>query len=130
VAFYVVYIKEAHPSNAWQMASNIRDNVIFADPATNEERSAIAGTCVRRLGLEIPALMDDLQNSTEAAYTGWPDRLYVIGADGRVVFKSSAGPFGFDPHGVELALQQLGLTRNYSYNEKDREVRMAIAQMR
>jgi hypothetical protein len=107
VAFHVVYIREAHPSNAWQMASNVREQVVYADPKTDEERSEVAGACVRKLNLEIPAVMDDLRNTTEAAYTAWPDRLYVITGDGRVAFKSDAGPFGFDPKGVEAALQQL-----------------------
>ena len=103
----MVYIKEAHPSDGWQMSSNVRDNVIFADPKTDEERSEVASTCVRKLGLEMPALVDDSGNRTEAAYTGWPDRLYVIGADGRVAYKSEPGPFGFHPAGVEEVLQKL-----------------------
>jgi len=31
----------------------------------------------------------------EKAYTGWPDRLYLIDKEGRVAFKSAPGPFGF-----------------------------------
>src|SRR5260370_32253962 len=30
VAFLVVYITEAHPSDVWQMQSNIKDKVVFA----------------------------------------------------------------------------------------------------
>ena len=30
---------------------------------------------------------DSISNQTERAYTGWPDRLYLIGLDGRVIFK-------------------------------------------
>ena len=107
MAFHVIYIREAHPSNAWQSSSNIRDNVVFADPKTEEERSEVAGACVRKLHLEMPAVMDNVQNTTEAAYTGWPDRLYVIGADGRVSYKSAPGPFGFHPQGVEETLQRI-----------------------
>lgn len=102
--FFVVYIREAHPSNAWQMASNIHDNVVFADPKTQEERSTVAESCVRKLGIKIPALVDSIGDGVEAAYTGWPDRLYLIGADGRVKFKSSPGPFGFHPAALEEAL--------------------------
>jgi hypothetical protein len=36
--------------------------------------------CVRKLGIQIPAVIDEFGNSTEQAYTGWPDRLYLIGA--------------------------------------------------
>jgi hypothetical protein len=32
VAFLVVYITEAHPSDVWQMQSNIKDRVVFASP--------------------------------------------------------------------------------------------------
>ena len=91
------------------MSSNVRDNVVFADPRTADERSEVAGTCVRKLGLEIPAVIDDIQNTTETAYTAWPDRLYVIGSDGKVVYKSAPGPFGFNPQGVEDTLRRFAL---------------------
>jgi type I thyroxine 5'-deiodinase len=32
------------------------------------------------------ALLDDFRDTTEVAYTGWPDRLYAIGRDGRVAY--------------------------------------------
>ncbi len=102
--FFVVYIREAHPSNVWQMSSNIRDNVIFVDPKTIEERTAVAESCVRKLGIKIPALIDGLGDGVEVAYTGWPDRMYLIGRDGIVKFKSPPGPFGFKPAGLEEAL--------------------------
>lgn len=61
----------------------------------------MATSCVRDLKIEIPALLDDAQNSTERAYTGWPDRLYLIDRQGTVRFKSKPGPFGF--HVTDLA---------------------------
>jgi hypothetical protein len=51
-------------------------------------------------------LIDGVDNTVERAYTGWPDRLYVMGGDGRVVFKSGPGPFGFHPAPMEEALKQ------------------------
>jgi hypothetical protein len=103
-AFYVVYIREAHPSNAWQTASNVRENIVFVDPKTFEERTAVAESCVRKLGIKIPALVDGVGDGVEAAYTGWPDRLYLIGRDGTVKFKSPPGPFGFKPAALAEAL--------------------------
>ncbi len=103
----MVYIQEAHPSDKWQLPVNIRDSVVFANPRSTEERDAVAGACVRNLGIEIPALVDDMANSTEKAYTGWPDRLYVIDREGKVDFKTAAGPFGFDPGNMEEALKKL-----------------------
>ena len=99
-----MYITEAHPSDVWQMQSNVKDNVVFASPKNEEERAYIAGACVRKLGIKIPAVMDEFGNSTEAAYTGWPDRLYLIDAQGKLVYKSKPGPFGFHPDDLRAEL--------------------------
>ena len=107
MAFYAVYIQEAHPTDIWQMKSNIKDNVLFASPKSDEERAFVAGACVRKLGIKFPAVIDGLENRTEVAYTGWPDRLYLIDRDGKVVFKSKPGPFGFKPADLEAAIKKL-----------------------
>ena len=107
MAFLAVYILEAHPSDVWQMQSNIKDKVLFANPKTDEERAFVAGACVRKLGIKFPAVIDGIENRTEIAYTGWPDRLYLIDRDGKVVFKSRPGPFGFKPDDLKVALQKL-----------------------
>jgi type I thyroxine 5'-deiodinase len=52
-------------------------------------------------------LVDSIENTTEAAYTAWPDRLYVIDVDGRIAYKSDAGPFGFRTEQLSRALEQL-----------------------
>jgi type I thyroxine 5'-deiodinase len=102
-----VYIQEAHASDIWQMASNIRQNVVFASPKSLEERSGIAESCVRNLHIEIPAVLDTFDNRTEVAYAGWPDRLYVVDREGKVAFKSKPGPFGFHPEAMEMVLQEV-----------------------
>ena len=100
-----MYIQEAHPTDLWQMASNIRDGVLFHSARTKEERTETASACVRNLGIRIPALLDGIDNQTERAYTGWPDRLYLIGQDGRVIFKSRPGPYGFSSKELAEALR-------------------------
>ena len=104
VAFYIVYIQEAHASDVWQMQSNVKQGVVFASPKSFDEREAVAESCVRNLHIEIPALLDNFQNTTEVAYTGWPDRLYLIDKDGTVRYKSAAGPFGFNPKALDAAI--------------------------
>jgi hypothetical protein len=89
------------------MQSNVKDNVLFATPKTMEERSAVAGSCVRKLGIKFPAVIDNIDNKTEQAYTGWPDRLYLIDREGKVAFKSKPGPFGFHPDQLEAAIKAL-----------------------
>jgi Iodothyronine deiodinase len=86
VAFYAVYILEAHPSDVWQMESNIRDSIVFLSPKNAGERSDLAQSCVRRLGLRFPAVVDTMDNRTEQAYTGWPDRIYLIDRDGKIAY--------------------------------------------
>ncbi|HZD30122.1 MAG TPA: deiodinase-like protein, partial [Candidatus Angelobacter sp.] len=102
---------EAHPTDIWQMQSNIKDKVLFANPKTDEERAFVAGACVRKLGIKFPAVIDGIENRTEIAYTGWPDRLYLIGSDGKVLFKSKPGPFGFKPELLEAAIKKLPETK-------------------
>jgi hypothetical protein len=106
-AFYVVYIQEAHPVDAWQMDANVKDGILVRSTRTHDERSEVAGTCVRNLGIEFAALVDRTDDGVERAYTGWPDRLYVIDSDGRIAYKSAAGPFGFKPEEVAVALKRL-----------------------
>jgi hypothetical protein len=88
------------------MAVNVHQNVVFTDPKTFLERTSVAESCVRKLGIRIPALVDDVGDNVEAAYTGWPDRLYLIDREGRVAFKSAPGPFGFKPQTLEQHLLQ------------------------
>jgi Iodothyronine deiodinase len=111
VEFLVVYITEAHPSDVWQMQSNIKDKVVFASPRNEDERASVAGTCVRKLGIEVPALLDEFGNSTEGAYTAWPDRLYLIDRNGRVAYKSKPGPFGFKSEELKAAIQKPGIVQ-------------------
>ena len=89
------------------MGSNIRDGVVFRSPRSEGERFQVADSCVRTLGVRIPALIDGMDNTVEQAYTGWPDRLYLIDRAGRVVYKSRPGPFGFEPAGLEAAIREL-----------------------
>ena len=106
-AFFVVYITEAHAVDAWQVTDNLKDDVLVATTRTPDERYTVAGLCVKNLGIEFPAVVDGPDNPVEEAYTGWPDRLYVIDRDGRIAYKSAPGPFGFKPAEVEATLQQL-----------------------
>ena len=88
------------------MQSNVKDKVVFASPRSEDERGFVAGACVRKLGIEIPAVLDEFGNSTESAYTAWPDRLYLIDSAGRVAYKSRPGPFGFKADELKVAIQK------------------------
>jgi hypothetical protein len=53
---------------------------------------------------------------TEKAYTGWPDRLYVIDREGRIAHKGKAGPFGFKPQEVRETPGGKAYQTGYSYD--------------
>ena len=74
------------------------------DPITADERHAMALRCSRELGLRIPAVVDDMDDSVSRAYHGWPERLYLVDVDGTVRYAGGPGPFGFDPEGLERAI--------------------------
>jgi hypothetical protein len=107
VEFLVVYIVEAHPTDIWQSESNIKESVLFSAPKNEDERAYVAGACVRKLGIKMPAALDDFSDSTERAYTGWPDRIYLIDSQGRIAYKSAPGPFGFHAEVLGAALARV-----------------------
>jgi hypothetical protein len=107
VGFLMVYIREAHPSDAWQISANLRDDVVHDDPADFDGRSELARTCTAALEITFPAVVDEMDDAVDAAYTGWPERIYVIGQDGRIRYKSAPGPFGFDPDDLARELERL-----------------------
>src|SRR5688500_6769597 len=87
------------------MNSNIEDKVLFATPKSFDDRAEIGRTCVKDLKIDLPMVVDEIDNRTERAYTAWPDRLYAIDASGRVAYKSRPGPFGFKIEPLAQALE-------------------------
>lgn len=106
VAFFVVYIKEAHPEDAWVVADNRRAGITVQDPMSDSERAELAETCALRLVIRMPVLLDGITNEVARQYGGWPDRLYLISKDGRIAFQGELGPFGFKPDELEMAIQK------------------------
>ena len=80
---------------------------IVEDPVSLGERNEVARVCMTKLALEpIPALVDDLDDAVGEAYAAHPDRLYLVGRDGRVAFRGGPGPFGFIPDQLEAAIRK------------------------
>jgi hypothetical protein len=106
VEFLVVYVREAHPEDGWVLWENGDAGIAVADPLTAEERRAVAATCTTRLTLRMPVAVDDPDDAVARAYGGWPDRLYLVGRDGRIAFRGGEGPFGFHPEELERAIEE------------------------
>ncbi|GIV02295.1 MAG: hypothetical protein KatS3mg015_1125 [Fimbriimonadales bacterium] len=105
--FLVVYIREAHPEDGWQVRANERDGVIIKSHKSEKERIEAASACAVGLKLSIPILIDDMNDTVEKAYQGWPDRIYIVGKDGKIAYKGARGPAGFKPKEAEEALKRL-----------------------
>ncbi len=97
VAFYFVYIREAHASDEWQMDDNVKENVVLAQPREDKERSGVAASCSSRLKLSMPVLVDKIDNAVDNLYAGWPERMFIIGRDGKIAYAGKQGPWGFKP---------------------------------
>jgi len=106
-AIYIVYILEAHPEDGWKMPANEKAGIKLNQPKSYEERVKVAGECLKDLKLSIPCLVDDMENTAQKAYAGWPDRIYVIDGAGNVAYKGAPGPGGFKPAEAEEALKDL-----------------------
>ena len=102
--FLVVYIKEAHPADDWPIPVSKRIKYV-KDPTSIFERFQVASTCVADLKISIPCLVDDMDNTAAVAYKGHPDRLYVVGKDGKIAYHGGPGPMGFKPAHMEKALR-------------------------
>jgi hypothetical protein len=104
VDFYCVYIQEAHPDDGWQVASNLEQGVVYKQPSTQNEREELANVCALRLNLEMPMVLDDMDNTVDTLYAALPERLYVLDSQGLVRFRTVVGSPGFDVDAWETAI--------------------------
>ena len=80
------------------------EGVLFPQHQSYTEREAVATTCRLDLHLSIPVLVEEMNNAIDAAYGAAPERLYLIGVDGRVAYHGGAGPHFFDLEAWEQAI--------------------------
>ena len=71
------------------------------------ERQQMANVCMTRLALEpMPALVDEMNDPVSTTYAAHPDRIYLVGRDGRIAYQGGPGPRGFDPDELEIAIRK------------------------
>jgi hypothetical protein len=98
--FLTVYVREAHPTDEWQMKSNLKDDVCYAQPKNLQQRLAIANDFVKRFQFPLPFGVDEMNNAANDAYAAWPERLYIIDEQGRIAYRGGMGPFQYHPKEV------------------------------
>lgn len=107
VHFLLVYVREAHPTGGLIAPRNEREGVRWSSASSYEQKAGHASACARSLGIEFPTVVDGMDNAVEALYTAWPDRFYLVAADGRIAAKGKPGPAGFKAAALESAIEAL-----------------------
>jgi len=95
VDFLAVYVREAHPTDGWIIDSNETDGIEIVQPTNSAERLAVAGKFCSTLKPNFSVLVDKLDDKVGHAYSGMPNRLYLIDVDGKIAYKSGRGPRGY-----------------------------------
>lgn len=97
----MVYCREAHAIDG----DRPMYNAIVEEPVSTEERNQIAKEFVEALDIKIPTLLDKIDDKTGTDYAAHPDRLYLVGKDGRVAYAGGRGPSGFKPDELRAAIR-------------------------
>ena len=106
VAFLFVYVREAHASDEWQMPENAEKGIVFEQPRTLFDRESVAVKCCESMRLTMPCVVDDIENTVDEAYAGWPERMFVVDAGGHIAYAGRQGPWGFKPSEVKRWLKK------------------------
>lgn len=99
-----VYVREAHPCDGWELPGNGKLGISVAQHKDFAERCDAAKMCASALKMTIPMVVDEFDDRVGNAYSGMPDRLYIIDSHGRVAYKGGRGPFGYQPSQMEQSL--------------------------
>lgn len=107
----VVYIEEAHPSDGW-----VSSDAPYQIPKHRclEDRLSAA----KLMYLEVPECLvvaDSMDNSSNAAYGAYFDRLYIL-REGKIVYQGGRGPEGYRISELRDWLDQYKLSIDHSRN--------------
>ena len=86
------------------LPENRHSRVSVFEPRSDGGRLEVAATCAANLRMRMPMVVDKIDNAVASTYGGWPDRLYLVGRDGTIVYLGGEGPFGFKPDELEQAI--------------------------
>ena len=128
----VVYIREAHPAARDQgtvAPSKKVNDVVYYQPRTFQERRKLAETACTFWQLPIPTLVDTIAPSAGEIYEAWPNRMYVIDKEGKILYRGPKGPRGVRPREGEVVLRKLLGKSDSSYvTPEDSALRRAAGQ--
>ncbi len=117
VNFVGVYVSEPHAKDEWPLAPNkfmklVRDTsqhpvaIDIKQPEIFSDRQWAASRLkANLLNNDIPLLVDDMNNQVNNTWVGRPARLYLLSADGVVLYNPGKGPYSFNPSILEPVLE-------------------------
>jgi len=97
VAFFYIYIREAHAEDGWKIRRNQKEGIAIKDPKSMQERTAVAQQACAYFKTRIPGLVDTMNDATDRAYAAWPSRIFLVDVDGKVAVRGDPGPKGLVP---------------------------------
>ena len=106
--FVKIYISEAHPVDEWQVYTE--KDIDYKQPMALTEREKCANKYADEQlkgATNVKIFLDGMDNRAEYLYSAHPERLYVLGPEGRIVYKGGMGPFGYLPDELDVALAAL-----------------------
>ena len=102
VQFFFIYTREAHAIDSDRPMSRSK----VEQPLSTEERRKVAQDFLKDVKLDLPALLDGIDDEAATAYASLPDRMYLVGQDGKVAYAGGRGPFGFKPNELAAAIEK------------------------
>ena len=94
--FRLIYIREAHALDS-DRPNHVARNLDISEHVNFGDRCETAQRLIDDNELTIPTLIDDIENSTDQAYSAKPDRIFLVRTDGRLAVAGDKGPKGFEP---------------------------------
>lgn len=118
VNFVGVYVSEPHAIDEWPLArtllleatKDIFEHPVEIDITQHRDYSyrQWAAERLKRnlLHKDIPLLVDNMENTVNNRWVGRPARLYLISAEGKVIYNPGMGPYSFNPQYLEPLLEK------------------------
>ena len=117
--FRLIYIREAHAADGRRPVKYAIEKGIN-EHTSREDRCKTAEILLKEKTLNIPMLIDELDNKVGEAYFAWPDRVFLVRKDGTLAVAAERGPWGFKP-GLDAAEEFLAIYKETG-NEPDTTV--------
>jgi len=95
INFAVVYVIDAHPKgdnspysgDEWIPRANFKDNILIPQPKGQSERNTRAVELKKLLGLNIPVIVDGMDNLNWKSLGKFPNAGILIDKNGKVIYK-------------------------------------------